>query len=87
MIPRLTIPKTSAYMFEAQVERSPDAIAVVFEEQKLTYRELNAKANQLAHHLQSLGVGPEGLVSASSDRSKWWSDSWASSKLVEPICR
>jgi len=42
---------------------------VVFEEQKLTYRELNAKANQLAHHLQSLGVGPEGLVGICVERS------------------
>ncbi|MCT7952694.1 amino acid adenylation domain-containing protein [Ancylothrix sp. C2] len=49
-------------LFEAQVERSPDAVAVVFEGEQLTYRELNAKANQLAHYLQGLGVGPEVLV-------------------------
>jgi len=56
MIPRLTIQDQCIHqLFEAQVERSPDAIAVVFEDQQLTYRELNAKANQLAHHLQSLG--------------------------------
>jgi amino acid adenylation domain-containing protein len=56
-------------LFEAQVERSPDAIAVVFEDQQLTYRELNAKANQLAHHLQALGVGSEVLVGICVERS------------------
>ncbi|MEG4345416.1 amino acid adenylation domain-containing protein [Microcoleus sp. A003_D6] len=56
-------------LFEAQVERSPDAIAVVFEEEQLTYRELNARANQLAHYLQSLGVGPEVLVGICVERS------------------
>ena len=49
-------------LFEAQVEQTPNAIAVVFEDQQLTYRELNARANQLAHYLRSLGVGPEVLV-------------------------
>ncbi|MEM1394839.1 MAG: condensation domain-containing protein, partial [Cyanobacteria bacterium P01_H01_bin.150] len=48
-------------LFEAQVEKTPNAIAVVFEDQQLSYRELNAKANQLAHHLRSLGVKPEVL--------------------------
>ncbi|GAB4190132.1 MAG: hypothetical protein Fur006_31950 [Coleofasciculaceae cyanobacterium] len=56
-------------LFEAQVERTPDAIAVVFEDQQLTYRELNAKANQLAHYLQTLGVGPEVLVGICVERS------------------
>ncbi|MGH8603227.1 MAG: non-ribosomal peptide synthetase, partial [Gammaproteobacteria bacterium] len=55
--------------FEAQVERSPDAIAVVFENERLTYRELNQRANQLAHHLQRLGVGPEVLVGVFMERS------------------
>jgi phthiocerol/phenolphthiocerol synthesis type-I polyketide synthase E len=49
-------------IFEAQVERTPDAVAVVFEEQQLTYRELNCRANQLAQYLQTLGVSPEVLV-------------------------
>nr|WP_029631707.1 MULTISPECIES: AMP-binding protein [Nostocales] len=49
-------------IFEAQVERTPDGVAVVFEEQQLTYRELNCRANQLAQYLQTLGVGPEVLV-------------------------
>ncbi|MBW4677268.1 MAG: amino acid adenylation domain-containing protein [Desmonostoc geniculatum HA4340-LM1] len=49
-------------LFEAQVEKTPNAVAVVFENQQLTYRELNNRANQLAHYLQQLGVKPEVLV-------------------------
>ncbi|MBG1243496.1 non-ribosomal peptide synthetase [Nostoc sp. NZL] len=56
-------------LFEEQVERSPDAIAVVFEDQQLSYRELNQRANQLAHHLQKLGVRPEVLVGICIERS------------------
>jgi amino acid adenylation domain-containing protein len=56
-------------LFEAQVERTPDAVAVVFEDQQLTYRELNARANQLAHYLQRLGVKPEVLVGICVERS------------------
>ncbi|MBV9385107.1 MAG: amino acid adenylation domain-containing protein [Chroococcidiopsidaceae cyanobacterium CP_BM_ER_R8_30] len=56
-------------LFEQQVERTPDAVAVVFEEQQLTYQELNLKANQLAHYLQKLGVGPEVLVGICVERS------------------
>ncbi len=56
-------------LFEAQVERSPDAIAVVFKEKQLTYRELWARANQLAHYLRVLGVGPEVLVGICTERS------------------
>lgn len=44
------------------MERTPDALAIVFEGESLTYRELNAHANQLARHLRRLGVGPEALV-------------------------
>jgi amino acid adenylation domain-containing protein len=57
------------HLFEAQVENTPDAIAVVFEEQQLTYRELNTKANQLAHYLQTLGIKPEMLVGIYIERS------------------
>ena len=56
-------------LFEAQVERTPDAIAVVFQDKQLTYRELNTRANQLAHYLQSLGVKPDTLVAISVERS------------------
>ncbi|NEQ80495.1 MAG: amino acid adenylation domain-containing protein, partial [Moorea sp. SIO2I5] len=56
-------------LFEAQVERTPDAVAVVFADQQLTYRALNTKANQLAHHLQSLGVEPDVLVGICVERS------------------
>ncbi len=56
-------------LFEEQVERTPDAIALIFEEQELTYRELNERANQLAHHLIALGVGPETLVGLCLERS------------------
>lgn len=55
--------------FEAQAAQTPDSIAVVFEQQKLTYRELNAKANQLAHYLQQLGVKPETIVGLCVERS------------------
>ncbi|MEG4500182.1 amino acid adenylation domain-containing protein [Microcoleus sp. F10-C6] len=56
-------------LFEEQVERTPDAIAVVFEDKQLTYRELNAKANKIAHYLQTLGVEPEVLVGICVERS------------------
>lgn len=56
------------HLFEAQVEQTPNNIAVVFEGQQLTYRELNARANQLAHYLQRLGVGSEVLVGICLER-------------------
>ena len=56
-------------LFEAQVDRTPDAIAVVLADEALTYRELNQKANQLAGHLRSLGVEPDSLVGICQDRS------------------
>ena len=55
-------------LFEAQVTRTPEAIAVVFEEQQLTYRELNARANQLAHVLRGRGVGPDVRVGLCLER-------------------
>src|SRR5919197_122337 len=56
-------------LFEEQVRRHPEAIAVVFEDQRLTYDELNRRANQLAHHLCRLGVGPEVRVGLCAGRS------------------
>ncbi|BDI19716.1 hypothetical protein ANSO36C_55180 [Nostoc cf. commune SO-36] len=56
-------------LFQQQVERTPEAVAVVYDNQQLTYRELNAKANQLAHYLRSLGVKPEVLVGICLERS------------------
>ena len=56
-------------LFEEQVERTPDAVAVVFQDKQLTYRQLNGRANQLAHHLQRLGVGPDTLVAICVERS------------------
>ncbi|NEP34767.1 non-ribosomal peptide synthetase, partial [Moorena sp. SIO3B2] len=56
-------------LFEEQVEQTPDAIAVVFKEEKLSYQELNIRANQLARYLQSLGVSPEVLVGVCVERS------------------
>ncbi|MBW4630462.1 MAG: amino acid adenylation domain-containing protein [Iphinoe sp. HA4291-MV1] len=61
--------KSIHQLFEEQVERTPNAVAVVFEDEILTYHELNTKANQLAHHLQSLGVKPEVLVGLCLERS------------------
>jgi amino acid adenylation domain-containing protein len=56
-------------MFELQVENSPEATALIFEGQQLTYRELNARANQLAHYLRKIGVSREVLVAISMERS------------------
>ncbi|MEA5577739.1 amino acid adenylation domain-containing protein [Anabaena sp. UHCC 0451] len=56
-------------LFEEQVQKTPEAVAVVFENQQLTYRELNTRANQLAHYLQKLGVEKEVLVGICVERS------------------
>jgi len=56
-------------LFEEQVELTPDRIAVVFENEQLTYRELNARANKLAHCLQARGIGPDVLVGICMERS------------------
>ncbi|MEG4202268.1 amino acid adenylation domain-containing protein, partial [Microcoleus sp. Pol12A5] len=56
-------------LFEEQAERNPDTIAVIFENQTITYRELNHRANQLAHHLQKQGVEPESIVGICAHRS------------------
>ena len=64
-IPSATVPE----LFAAQVARTPDAVAVVFEEESLTYAELDARSSQLAHHLCALGVGPETVVGLCVERS------------------
>jgi amino acid adenylation domain-containing protein len=56
-------------LFEAQVRERPDAVAVVFEAEQLTYRQLDARANQLAHYLRRHGVGPDTLVGVCMERS------------------
>ncbi|ARL34164.1 non-ribosomal peptide synthetase [Burkholderia pseudomallei] len=55
-------------LFEAQVDRKPEAIALTFEGQRLSYAELNARANRLAHYLQGRGVGPDRLVALCAER-------------------
>src|SRR5262249_55910486 len=56
-------------LFEAQAARTPDAVAVVFEDTALSYGELNARANRLAHHLIGLGVKPDERVAICVERS------------------
>jgi amino acid adenylation domain-containing protein len=56
-------------LFEAQVQKAPNAVAVKFQAQRLTYQELNSRANQLARYLVSLGVGAEVLVAVCLERS------------------
>ncbi|HEU0076438.1 MAG TPA: AMP-binding protein, partial [Longimicrobiaceae bacterium] len=56
-------------VFEAQVERTPDAVALVHEHLSFSYAELNARANRLAHHLASQGVGPDTRVAICAERS------------------
>ncbi|NAP24843.1 amino acid adenylation domain-containing protein [Pseudomonas syringae] len=56
-------------LFEAQVEKTPEAIALVFEAHTFTYAQLNARANQLAHHLIGLGIGPDDRVAICVERS------------------
>ena len=56
-------------LFEAQAERSGGAVAVVYEEEEISYRELNERANQVGHYLRELGVGPEVRVGLCVERS------------------
>ncbi|MBS0186398.1 MAG: amino acid adenylation domain-containing protein, partial [Proteobacteria bacterium] len=57
------------HLFEEQVEKTPQNIALVYEDEQLTYQELNDRANQLAHYLRSKGVGPDTLVAIAVERS------------------
>ncbi len=57
------------HMFEQHAERTPDATALVFGQQQMSYGELERRANQLAHYLQQHGVGPDSLVGLSTERS------------------
>ena len=57
------------HLFQEQAERTPEAVALIFEDRQLSYRELNARANQLARHLRSQGVGVESLVGIMLERS------------------
>ncbi|AZD29879.1 non-ribosomal peptide synthetase [Pseudomonas chlororaphis] len=61
--------QTLHQLFQQQVERSPDAVALVFEEQQLSYAQLNARANQLARQLIALGVMPDSRVALCLERS------------------
>lgn len=67
----ISYPKDKAFhqLFEEQVEKTPDDIAVVFREERLTYRELNQKANQLARVLRNKGVTPNQMVGVMVERS------------------
>nr|WP_195911343.1 non-ribosomal peptide synthetase [Streptomyces kaniharaensis] len=64
-VPAATLPE----LFQAQAARTPDADAVVFGDTVVSYRELNERANRLAHHLIGLGVGPEQFVALAVPRS------------------
>ncbi|MBP9691731.1 MAG: amino acid adenylation domain-containing protein [Alphaproteobacteria bacterium] len=61
--------RTIHQQFEEQVEKTPDNVAVIFEDEQLTYKELNEKANQLAHYLRERGVKPDTLVAIVCERS------------------
>jgi amino acid adenylation domain-containing protein len=62
-------PQCVQEMFEAQVEKTPEATAVAFEQESLSYRELNLRANQLAHDLRRKGVRPDARVAICLERS------------------
>ena len=64
-IPHTTIPE----LFAQQAARTPDAVALVFDDATLSYRELDTRSNQLAHHLRTLGAGPETIVGLCVERS------------------
>jgi amino acid adenylation domain-containing protein len=64
-----TRPRCMHELFEEHAARTPEAVAVVYEDEELTYGELNRRANQLAHYLKKLGVGPQVLVGICVERS------------------
>ena len=64
-VPCATLPE----LFAAQVAKTPDATAVAFADERLTYRELDARSSQLAHHLRAIGIGPEVVVGLCVERS------------------
>ncbi len=66
---RAIAPATLPELFGAQAARTPGATAIVFGDERLTYAELDARSNQLAHHLRGLGVGPEVIVALCVERS------------------
>ncbi|ATF86927.1 non-ribosomal peptide synthetase [Burkholderia gladioli pv. gladioli] len=66
---RFASDRCSHQQFERQAERTPDAVALVFEEQTLSYAQLNARANRLAHELIALGVQPDTRIALSVERS------------------
>jgi non-ribosomal peptide synthetase component F len=68
-VPEATLPA----LFEAQVARTPDATALVFESSALSYAALNARANQLAHRLLQHGIGPEHIVALALPARPSWS--------------
>ena len=61
--------RTFQELFEQQAARTPDAQAVIYQDQSLTFAELNRRANQVAHHLRRLGIGPDSLVALFTERS------------------
>lgn len=61
--------KTISQLFEEQAEKTPNNIAVIYEDQSFTYQEFNEKANQFAHYLRTLNVKPETLVAICMERS------------------
>src|SRR5215471_4732815 len=65
VVPSATLPE----LFAAQALKTPDAVAVVFEDRQLTYRELDARSNQVARYLRERGVGPEVVVGLCLERS------------------